>query len=157
MNIKIEGSFNLGSKSYRSYILVYNDRLSKLYGNFLMDIYANEKYYSLLHAILSENPELINQIEEYLLKRDLNYNKFIKNCFLIDGNSDKDFPFNTRYFYYDSAVNYVNDTFIDIYKQEEVNKKHLIPVKDFIAKHIATSRTFKDYLIEEGINKAFSK
>ena len=68
----------------------------------------------------------------------------------MDGSSDKYFPFNTRYFYYDSAINYVNDNFIDIYKQEEVNRKHLIPVKNFITKHIAISHTFRDYLIEEG-------
>lgn len=147
--IQVEGVMRLGIEKYPAYITISNSKLSKTYGSLMLDIFATPEYYSLFEAIKAKDMYFIDELEVFLMKPDSEVKKFIKSCFVLNDNSEKEFPFNASYLYYDSPVGYVNDGFIEIYSQVAEVKKHLSPVKSFLAKKIARSDQFRNFLFEE--------
>ncbi len=147
--IKIEGKLTIKGNEYFAYILIPNSRLTKVYGSFFLDIYATDNYYNFFELIQKEDPNFIEELENFIMKDDNKIKEFVKSCFVVNDNSDKDFPFNSVYLYYDSPLGYVNDGFIEVYKKDSEAKSHLSPVKSFLARKIAGNESFRNYLFEE--------
>lgn len=149
LTIKIEGYWNAQGKDYPAYIIINNSRLSKIYGSLTADIYANEEYYNLYELIQNKDKTFIDEFDGFIMSDSFKIKENLKSCFILNDDSEKDFPFNAAYLYYDSPLGYVNDGFIEVYKIEAQNRKHLTPIKTFLARKIATSEGFRKYLFEE--------